>query len=526
MFFVLLLIICLSTLHVSYLHMMGNTNKNLMKSLWAIATITSAIMCCYLAHTNLVFVQGKLPNVNLMDTLLDVNYLVYFIKNILLLVAIVTVYYILRIRLNIKPLWFLTALLIASLIIYYSGVAFEDTQHSYGQYLQHNYQLWQPPFFTIWWQIFHIYRASFIAGTVIYYSSLIYISYLLEQNSKKWQNDLLVLFSLNPIVFTQIVLDAKDVSYTGVLLAAVATYLYINKINTKYLQVFGWLLYYTCLFFAFGFRVNALLAILPLIFISIYTILPNKIKFKVTLTTSISLLIASIFFIAINLINTKVFQASNPHFQSQAMLTDMTYIECNTNHSFQMAPFYFKQPDRPELNQLGVCNYLNYQDADLYYPGLNNWMESNMIAHYSQIKHDWITALTSYPLVYLSYRARFFLNDLFFQYWYPSGISNIVQKKLNTLAFFQHFTVKFLLSIFLAVGTIVCLFLCLYFKIYNMSFALALSNLFQLIGYYFLIPAHAARYFYWDYMCIILSIGLLTISLNQQAWSKNKKFNS
>lgn len=526
MFFIILLIIILNSIYVSYLHMRLQHN-NLVYLSWTMIVITSAIMCYYLIHSELVFINGQLSTLNLLNSALDINYLVYFLQNILLLLVIAGIYYFLRLKLNIKPFWIMVALLIGTLIIYYPGVTSADDPGSYKQFLAHNYQLWQPPFFTIWWQIFHAHSAAFVMGTLIYYSSLIAISYILDKNDKNWQNDLLVLFCLNPLMFTQLSLDFKDVSFTGVLLAAVASYLYLLRVNNRVLKLLMLLIFYTCLFFAVGFRINGILTIVPLIFININYLLPKTFKYKIAITGILSLIIVAIFFIAMNFINKQIFKASDPHLQTNAMITDLTYIECNTNYKIQMEPFYFKNPEQVDLNQKQLCKYLNYQDSDFSYPGLNVWNTPTMIAHYPQIKHDWIKAISTYPLTYLYYRARFYTNILFFQYWYPTntGTNMNLQNSLNKLAFFQHFSVKFLLSILLVAGTITCLFLCLYFKLYDISLALTLSNLFQLAGYYFLIPAHAARYFYWDYLCVILSLCLLTFNLCKKNKTNNTLIN-
>lgn len=456
------------------------------------------------------------PDIDFSQTL-DPTYFSLLITHLVYTLLGIAVYLWLRIKFKIAPPIFLCILLLFSLLVYFPGVPSADGDNSYGQFLAHSYSDWQPPLFTIWWNIFHFQSSTFLINLMSYYAGLIYISYYLWKNNYRWQNDVLVLFCFNPLLFTQLAIIWKDIGFTAFLIDCVAIYLAQKSVKRLSLRVFLWGIYFICLFLAVGFRINGLFAVIPFIYLAFKQIIP--IKYARTIQNLIatvgSLVIVILFLLLNNILTYKIFDASKLYPQSFVMLSDMAYIECNTDHEFKINLAHFVTPSEDSRDNLCNNQILNlYNNDALFNPwaGLPPTLQTAKTDEEAQqIKHDWLVALSNYPLIYLEYRAQFMVNDLFFQYWYPTVHDTATQQNLEQIAAVQHYDMKFLFSLFLIGATFAILFSCIFFKVYGLAFYLLCSNLLQLLSWYLFIPAHAARYFFWNDLAMLLAIVLFAI---------------
>lgn len=511
----LLFIVSSSTLP----HWYKKPNKIMFWLISSVVFVCSVLICSNRATMGLVF-NAAAPDVDFFQTL-DSAYFSLFITHLIYALLGVTAYLVLRIKFKIAPPMFLCGLLLFSLLVYFPGVPSADGDNSYGQFLAHSYSDWQPPLFTIWWNIFKFHGVTFLINLISYYAGLIYISYYLWKNNYRWQNDLLVIFCFNPLLFTQLAIIWKDIGFTAFLIDCAAIYLAQKSVRNLSIRTFLWSIYFVCLFLAVGFRLNGIFAVIPFIFLALKQIIPTN--YARTLQNIIvmlsSLAIMGIFLFLNNVLTYKIFDASKLYPQSFVMLSDMAYIECNTDHEFKINLANFVTPS--DVSRDNLCNnqILNLYNNDALF---NQWsgfpptlQTAKTDEEAQQIKQDWLGALSKYPLVYLEYRAQFMINDLFFQYWYPTAHDTSTQQNLEQIAAVQHYDMKFIFSLFLIGATFAVLFNCIRYKTYGLAFYLLISNLLQLFSWYLFIPAHAARYFFWNDLAMLLAIVLFAIDLPQ-----------
>lgn len=535
MLFLLVLVVIASSSALAYLYFsqvqaVAFKVKALTYILWLIMFIAAMLICANLAQVGLVF-NSHAPDYEFMQTI-DGSYISLFITNWLCILCCIAAYWVITRKLKVAPLWFLLALLVIVIYMYYPGIPSADgVDTSYSQFLAHSYTDFQPPLFTLWWNIFQVKSAAFVMNSLFYYGGLIYISYFLRKNAKHWQNDLLVLFCLNPLLFTQLAIIWKDISFTGFLIDCVALYLFIPSLINKKLKIVAWVAYFVFLFLAIGFRFNGAIAVLPFMYIGVYKILSpvlSKLRqsLKICYVGIISMLLISSFIVVNLLIVYKVFDAKATNVQGSVMLANMASIECISNHEYKIDTNYFIPPVDDSRNVFcdQVINYYNNDAQFANWSGTGvmlNW--SGTDAGYKTVKQQWVAALINYPMTFMLYRAEYFTNVLFFNYWYPTGTLTEAPDLFSRIANYQHADMKVELALFLIAGTVALLFLCVYFKIYGLSLVILISSILQLLSLYLLIPNHSARYFFWDYLAVVLAMAFLTIERQSiQAVNKSK----
>jgi hypothetical protein len=520
MFFVILVVNLISAIIISYLYFIPTKNylwvskKLIINMLWILIFILTGLICSNLAKLGLVF-NPHAPELDFSQTISAAYLGQIFFADFIYVGIGVSIYYLFTRNLKISPTWILVGFFFIMMFIYYPGLFVSDADGQYQQFLNHSYTTIQPPLYTIWWNIFHFESAAYLMNEILYYGGLIYISYVLSRAGKRWQNDLLVLFSLNPLLFTQLTIIWKDVSFTGLLIDCVAIYIFIKSLKNKKIIIGLWFIYFLLLFLAIGFRLNGVFAAYPLIVIGIYKLyyFKSKPQIKVLFTLLLGIIVSLVFIGINNIITNKIFVAKNVYYESYSMISDMAYIECESNYKFKIDQdiFIYHGNDVHDILCDKVINY--YNDDALF----GNWSGNPVIlataqteSQYDKIKTIWKYAIIHYPFDYLSYRSKFLTNDIFFEYWYPTGDLTTTQRLFKEVAMYQHYDMKFILPIFLVSATFACLFLCIYFQIYGLSFIVLSSSILQMFGYLFLIPAHPARYFYWDYIAAVLAIALLS----------------
>ena len=504
--------------------------KIVLYSLWLVIFIVTMLVCSNLAHIGLVF-NSHAPDYDFMQTV-DSDYISLFITNWLYILVGIGIYFTITRKLKIAPLWFLVVLFMLVVYLYYPGIPSADgIDTSYSQFLAQSYTDFQPPLFTLWWHIFRIKSAAFIMNSLFYYGGLIYISYFLRKNGKHWQNDLLVLFCLNPLMFTQLAIIWKDISFTGFLIDCVALYLAIPSILNRKIKILAWAAYFLCLFLAIGFRFNGAIAVLPFMLIGVYkALLPviyqQRWQLKALSVSLISLGVISCFVMVNLFIVYKVFDAKATNVQGAVMLSNMASIECMSNHEYKINVNYFTPPVDDSRN-IFCDQVINYYNNDAQFA---NWSGTGVMLNwsgtdedYKEIKQQWISALVDYPMTYLLYRAEYFTNVMFFSYWYPTGTLTETPDLMSKIATSQHADMKIELALFLIAGTIAGLFACVYFKIYGLSLVILISSILQLLSLYFLIPNHSARYFFWDYIAVVLALAFLTLEKPSVKMTSNSK---
>ncbi len=482
---------------------------------WLILAITATLICANRAVVGLIF-NVAAPDVDFSQTILP-QYLNLFLTDLFYAAVVIGIYLLVRKKLKIAPPLFLLALLLLSIIIYYPGIPSADGDNSYGQFLAHSYSDWQPPLFTLWWNIFHFKGITFLMNQFSYYGGLIYISYHLWKKGYRWQNDVLVLFCLNPLLFTQLAIVWKDIGFTGFFIDCVAIYLALEIVNRKPLRMALWFFYFALVFLAIGFRLNGIFPALAMIALAMEQLIRAKNfargwRYLVIGISSLAVCICLL--VANNLITYKIFKASHLYPQTFVMLSDMAYIECATDHQLKIDAAYFVTPTEDSRNNMCDPQLANQYNFDAFF---NPWAgypatlrTATTEAEAQQIKTAWLTAIAHYPSTYAAYRAKFLINDLFFQYWYPTATDTGIQQKLAAIANYQHYDMKFIFSLFVVGALFAVISGYLFVGGSTIGFYLWLSSALQLISYYLSIPAHAARYFLWNDLSLLLAIILFT----------------
>lgn len=416
-----------------------------------------------------------------------------------------------------------------SLIAYFPGVPQDDTNALYQYFTSGNYSDWQPPIYTLWWHIFHVRSAEFIINTVVYYSGIIYISYILGRANKKWQNDLLIIFSFYPLYFTQLIISLKDIPYTGFLVLSICALMLLQKTRNVLQTILLWMLFVVSIFLAVGFKYNGIFAVFPMLLYASYFLLCkfsiNKVnnKFSKLYLPSISfvmsLVLSSLILVVQNIITFDVFNAKHSYSSMLVMYNDMVNIECSSGDEV-VPDRVFVSPDRRGI----MCNpfFINYRN---YEPlTIANWSgaqnpailiydgENTSEDFYNEVKASWIKAVLSHPYDYMKYRGAFLYNIMFNQWWWTpldtSINNNSIKVNLAKVAVDERHDFATINGMFLLYGTLMAICYVIYARGNKFAIIILMSSLLQLISLYLVLGVPAARFFLWNYLAIILTISM------------------
>ncbi len=510
---------------------------------WVIIYIDAMLMSNYLAVAGIPYSKNS-ESIDFISTL-NSDFINLFVQMSAIYAIIASIYWVLS--KYIKPYWFIAALGVFSILIYYPGIPYADTNDLYRYYLEHSYSDWQPPLYSLWWNIFNFYGSAFLVNTLSYYLGLTYISYCLNSQNKTVQNNLLVLFSLNPIFFTQLNFVLKDTLFAGLLIDTVAIYLLLFQIKNRNYKIGLTAVYFLLLFLAVGIRYNGITAILPFVALIAWGWLQGSTwsKLKKLTVTLIAALAICVLFVQANLFLTyHTFKASKNYTLSLVMQNDMANIECLTNHQFQIPNGIFvDQSNISNLRQemctpLGIneYNYDTLYNADWNHTGNSSILFGNHgETVYNLSRQAWLPAIIQHPFIYAHYRLRFILNDMLAQYYMPAFVLTKinewpidvakpdnynpirlqVQQVLAKAAIAGRFDMRYLLGFFIIIGSIATLFYLLLCADFSLAFIVLMSNLTTLFGLYLVLGEHAARFFLWNDIATMLGIALCTFKLGK-----------
>jgi len=543
MFTFLLLATTVIACFLAYLYLPHNnikhpTKNTLILICWAMIFIAVMLMGNYLAVVGIPF-SSQATSVDFFDCL-SYDYIYNFIQMYIIYGIIGGICFILY-KFRIKPYWIILFLGLFSIIIYYPGIPYNDTNDLYGYYLAHQYSDWQPALYSIWWNIFHFYGAAFLANNLSYYIGLTYISYYLSTQNKNWQNYLLVIFSITPIYFTQLNIVLKDTLFAGLLIDVIALYILSKRTSTPLLRILCYLVSILLLFLVVGTRYNGFTVVLPMLTLIIWSLINvyNWSKLRKIVVSIVGAIFITYIFVQANLfVVYKIFNASKNYTLTLVMQNDLANIECRTNHEFQMPAGLFV--DQASINNLRqqmctplVLNEYNYDPLTSA-----NWnnsgnpkvlFENGREEQFNMVKKIWFPTILRHPFIYSYYRLRFILNDLLAQYYrstyvmtkineWPEGLEKpdtynpqilAVQKILAEFSLVQRMDMRYLLGIFIIIGTIATLFYLIMAKNYSIAFFIVLANIFALFGLYLALGSHAARFFLWNDIATLLAILLI-----------------
>lgn len=454
--------------------------------------------------------------------------------DILVVISVIIIYIMLQKFAKIPQPLFLIGLALFSLIIYYPGVPQDDTTFIYQNFITGNYSDWQPPIYSLWWHLFHFKAADFIMNMVLYYSGLIYISYVLYRKKLHWQNNLLILFCFYPLYATQLVILLKDVPYTGFLILSVAILLALQVYKSKLLRIVLWTAYFCVIFLAIGFKYNGFFAVYPMLAFGVYLVLQdlklNRLGIKPIYTTIGILLLAlsvdALCVVANNVITYSMFDAKKSHSSLMVMYNDLANIECSSG-SEVIPDEYFIADDRRGImcNQFFI-NYRNYEPLMVpNWSGANNpaIFDYNMDGvdevQFEKVRDTWLHVILSNLDDYAVYRAKFLSTIVFTQWWWtPLSINNPsnIEVKLSNLIVEERRTLGTFNALLLILGNLLVLVYCLWYKKSRLALMIILSSILQLVSLYLVLGVPAARFFLWDYIAVFLALALANLKFNSQ----------
>ena len=499
------------------------------------------LMLCsnYLASVGIPFSQST-ESIDFSQTISS-GYIGHFIQISVIFGIIIYAYLYARKYLKVPQYILIAAIGISALLIYFPGIPYADTNDLYNYFLTGQYSDWQPPLYTLSWHVFGFYGAAFLANIISYYAGLSIISYYLYRNKRNWQNDLLVLFSINPILFSQLNIVLKETLFAGLLIDCIAIYLLVNLINHKTIKIFLYIVYFIFIFIVIGIRYNAIIAVIPFIWLILDPILrkydnKKKIIFQIALTLLVTILLGKAnIWVAYN-----VFNAKKAYSPTIVMFNDLVNIECKSNHQFKIPNELFTDQAKIEELRDNMCNpqISNEFNYDPIFIANWNGIGNPAILKYDQTKETyevakkaWVSAIISHPWSYLIYRSRFFANDLLGQYYMPAfapssfgswpkdvaqpspdSLQIKVQQFIAEISLMQRFDMRYILGFFILIANFTMLMYYILSKNLSLSWCIYLSNILTLASLFLVEGEHPARYFLWSNIATLLTIILTGFS--------------
>jgi|GEM_PF-3306441 len=545
MFVFLLVVIGICSGVLAYYYALNNHKSKANTIVWICwGIIYCSVMLCsnYLASVGLPFSQAA-DNIDFFQTL-NSGYIGHYLQITIIVAILLGIYLFVMKMIKLPAYWIIILIGIYSIIMYYPGIPQDDTNTLYSYFLTKEYSDFQAPLYTLSWHIFGFYGAAFLTTLISYYAGLTVISYHLHKNNKKWQNHLLIMFSLNPIFFSYFNIVLKDTLFVGLLVDCVAISLVITEVTNKTLRLVMYIVSLIFIFVIIGIRYNGISTVIPFVWLILALLMKEffPVNRKFWLPGILTLIILIIFTQLNIFIAYKVFNAKKTYVPIQVMLNDMANIECRTGHEFMIPSELFADKAKVEDLREAMCtpqvmNEYNYEP--LFIANWNNLGNpailvydftldsANLKAIYDVSKQSWYKAIANYPITYLVYRARFFSNDFFGQYYMPAyapvlfgkwpagvekpedGLRLKNQQFLAEIASIQRYDMRYLLSLFVIAANIALLVYYIRNKQYfSLSGLVWLSNILTLVGLFIVVGEHPARYFLWNYVATLLSIIL------------------
>lgn len=460
----------------------------------------------------------------------------------------VALYYLLNRKLKMPAYFMLIALLVLSIVLFFPGVPQDDSNFIFGNFNSGKYNDWQPPLYSIWWHIVPARWFEFIMNTLVYYSGLIYISFVLHKKNKKWQNDLLILFSFYPLYFMQIIILLKDVPQTGFLIISVCMLMVMQITERFRKQVIAYISMFVVLFLCQGFKYNGLFAIIPLLAYGSYLLingldvhkqLSMKLNNKLICSTLATIGAFAIIMYGNKIVTYSLFETEHSYSPAIVMFNDLANIQCASGDDVVPDSLLISSDSKDIMCNPYFINYYNYEP--LYVPewgGTQNPAVFQYAYYYTDtqfnlLKSAWEKAVVEHLPEYFSYRWKFLYNDIMHQWWWtplnPEANNSTLQTTFASIAVDERKIMAQFNGLFILLGTIISLILSIKNRHNKLSLVVSLSSLAQLIGLYLLLGNASARYFFWDYIAILLSISLLDnitkkdIIINETSKSKKIK---
>jgi len=416
----------------------------------------------------------------------------------------------------------------------YPGVYVIDSMLQLKQAMAQSYGDWHPPLMSWIWGLF-IKFANFPEGlfwihSIIVFFSLVVCAYILLKITRTPTWVVFVMALLLPLVLLYSGVIIKDTGTAFGLMAACGLVI-LPKLGagSKLLTYFFAML---LLFCAASVRQNALPAILPILFLIFNDFIGGR--FKKIKVVSIVFIVALSFHLFGNLTKYQFLKSRREFIQQTLMFHDLSFILLSHGggvsipDEFQTKRFSIAAVSKAWSPGTSATLFLDYDNPE--HPlQLSCSFEAN-----SKLKEIWVQSIVQNPLLYLKHRLLVFGSFLKLKagYWgknssYPNEmardhglflpsslpgsryIEHILSRSVGFLATWTPFASVWFWVFACAALSVIGFFRCKQGVLPACSLAIALSGLFYLAPYFFILPHCEYRYIYWSSIAATFSFSLL-----------------
>jgi hypothetical protein len=416
----------------------------------------------------------------------------------------------------------------------YPGVYVIDSMTQLKQAMTQSYGDWHPPLMSWIWGVLikltNSQESFFWFHTILVFATLLIWSYILFKLTQTPAWIVFFIALVSPVFLLYSGLVVKDTGTAFGLLAAcgLAVLPQFGTTNKAIAYPFAILL----LFYSASVRQNALPAILPVLFLIFYDLIAGRLKnIKVSMLVGV---VSVCIILSGNFFKYEFLKSKREFIQQTLFFHDISFISINTGTAstipvdFQTEVFSLIALRDSWIPGTSGTLY-SFYDNPQHPLQLSNDADAN-----SKLKEKWMQLVSQNPILYLKHRLlvfRYFL-QLNGSYWtkgpsFPIEMARdnnlILPKSLPGARYVEHIlarSVGFLASwtplvsvwFWVVVTSILSIISFLQLKqgvLSKCSLAIALSGLFYLAPYFFILPHCEYRYIYWSSIAGIFSFCLL-----------------
>lgn len=438
-----------------------------------------------------------------------------------------------------KWVWFLGIIaaicFLANTFIFYPGFMSHDTLEQLAQALgDRAYFDWHPPLMALVWNIGISLTGKeafmlFFQLTTLWIS--LYISaWLIFKHTESYLGSLIpLIFGFLPFIISISGVIWKDTQMAYALLLATVLVLLFRQITSVKWRILIGAVTALCLIYALSLRYNAILAVIPILYLFASVFTPRKIY----LWSIIGFIAILTLVINIGVNSVLKVEKSNP--TGSVMLDDVI----NTKSEKQLADSDIPDEFKTILVEAKKQCQINGTILHVFLFCVQNQSDRHLIQYKynDDLKRLWTGTLSSQPLGYFSYRIKTFSIFLFtpdeYVYVYHDGIDpnqfEVSVKNPSLVALFKSYVVHFERDFgfifrpyaWLVLSAVVLLYGVKRARQYKLQIiCLSMSAIIYIIGYFPVVIAADYRYIYWSVLATLLA-GML-VFLDQIKVKKKK----
>jgi hypothetical protein len=416
----------------------------------------------------------------------------------------------------------------------YPGVYVIDSMLQLKQAVGGSFGDWHPPIMSWIWGILinltNSVECFFWLHTLVVFFSIFLWSYIFLKltQTPTWVVFLIAFLSPVYLLYSGVVIKDTGTAF-GLLAACGLAILPMLGGANKFIS---YSLAILLLFYSSSVRHNALPAVLPVLFIIFYDLIAGR--FRILKVATMVVIVSISFYIVGNILKYDFLKSRREFIQQTLFFHDLAFISLG-NGKTPAFPVEFQTHNfstsalRDSRMQGSSGRLFLFFDNPQHPLQLSESSEANSI-----LKKSWVETVGQNPLMYLKHRLLVFSFFLQLQggYWgknsiYPIEMARdhnlILPKSLPGSRYVEHILSRsvgflanwtpfisvwfwFVASLFLPIFSLLRL---QHGPLYKFSFAIALSGLFYLLPYFFILAHCEHRFVYWSSIAAIFSFCLL-----------------